>query len=112
VEAKDRWSKSNDHEDRKQDSSFTALCRYDWHSGYKSRIVCSAPEDLQWRANTYGGGRPVGEDLVAYGATPKHSGMNVNVFMISADCTIIGDNEPIVAQFDFGPKAAAFTKPK
>jgi hypothetical protein len=38
--------------------------------------------------------------------------MNVNVFMISADCTIIGDNEPVVAQFDFGPKAAAFTKPK
>jgi hypothetical protein len=23
-----------------------------------------------------------------------------------------GDNEPIVAQFDFGPKEAAFTKPK
>jgi hypothetical protein len=30
----------------------------------------------------------------------------------SADCTIIGDDELVVAQFDFGPKEAAFTKPK
>jgi hypothetical protein len=52
------------------------------------------------------------EDLVDYGATPEHSGMDINVIMFSADCTIIGDDEPIVAQFNFGPKEAAFTKPK
>jgi hypothetical protein len=38
--------------------------------------------------------------------------MDVNVIMFSADCTIIGDDEPVVAQFNFGPKEAAFTKPK
>jgi hypothetical protein len=52
------------------------------------------------------------EDLVDYGATPEHSGMDVNVIMFSADCTIIGDDEPVVAQFDFGPKEVTFTKPK
>jgi hypothetical protein len=52
------------------------------------------------------------KDLVDYGATPEHSGMDVNVIMFSVDCTIIGDDEPDVAQFDFGPKEAAFTKPK
>jgi hypothetical protein len=54
----------------------------------------------------------LGEDLVDYGATPEHSGMDVNVIMFSADCTIIGDDKPIVALFDFSPKEAAFTKPK
>jgi hypothetical protein len=38
--------------------------------------------------------------------------MDINVITFSADCTIIGDDEPVVAQFDFGPKEAAFTKPK
>jgi hypothetical protein len=52
------------------------------------------------------------EDLVDYGATPEHSIMDVNVIMFSVDCTIIGDDEPVIAQFDFGPKEAAFTKPK
>jgi hypothetical protein len=52
------------------------------------------------------------EDLVDYGATPEHSGMDVNVIMFFADYTIIGDDEPVVAQFDFGPKEVAFTKPK
>jgi hypothetical protein len=52
------------------------------------------------------------EDLVDYEATPEHSGMDINVIMFSADCTIIGDDEPIVAQFDFGPKEVAFTKPE
>jgi hypothetical protein len=52
------------------------------------------------------------EDLVDYGATPEHSGMDVNVIMFSTDCTIISDDEPVVAQFDFGPKEAAFTNPK
>jgi hypothetical protein len=54
----------------------------------------------------------LGEDLVNYGATPEHSGMDVNVIMFSADCTIIDDDELVIAQFDFGPKEAAFTKPK
>jgi hypothetical protein len=38
--------------------------------------------------------------------------MDVNIITFSADCTIIGNDEPVVAQFDFGPKEAAFTKPK
>jgi hypothetical protein len=52
------------------------------------------------------------EDLVDYEASPKHPGMDINVITFSTDCTIIDDDEPIVAQFDFGPKEAAFTKPK
>jgi hypothetical protein len=54
----------------------------------------------------------LGEDLVDYEASPEHPGMDINVITFSADCTIVGDDEPIVAQFDFGPKEAAFTKPK
>jgi hypothetical protein len=54
----------------------------------------------------------LGEDLVDYEASPEHPGMDINVITFSADCTIIGDDEPVVAQFDFGPKEAAFTKPK
>jgi hypothetical protein len=54
----------------------------------------------------------LGEDLVDYGATTQHSSMDVNNVMFSADCTIIGDDEPVVAQFDFGPKEVAFTMPK
>jgi hypothetical protein len=38
--------------------------------------------------------------------------MDVNVIMFSTDCTIIGDDEPVVAQFDFDPKKTSFTKPK
>jgi hypothetical protein len=54
----------------------------------------------------------LGEDLVDYEASLERPGMDVNVITFSADCTIIGDDEPVVAQFDFGPKEAAFTKPK
>jgi hypothetical protein len=54
----------------------------------------------------------LGEYFVDYLATPEHSGMDVNVIMFSTDCTIIGDDEFVVAQFDFGPKEVAFTKPK
>jgi hypothetical protein len=54
----------------------------------------------------------LGEDLVEYGASPKHSGMDVNVITFSTDYTTIGDDEPVVAQFDFGPKELVFTKPK
>jgi hypothetical protein len=53
-----------------------------------------------------------GEDLVDYGASPEHLGMDVNVITFSTDYTIIGDDEPVVAQFDFGPKEATSTKPK
>jgi hypothetical protein len=54
----------------------------------------------------------LGEDPVDYEASPKHPDMDVNVITFSTDCTIVGDDEPVVAQFDFGPKEAAFTKPK
>jgi hypothetical protein len=54
----------------------------------------------------------LGEDLVEYEVSPECPGMDVNVITFSADCTIVGDDEPVVAQFDFGPKEAAFTKPK
>jgi hypothetical protein len=54
----------------------------------------------------------LGEDLVDYKASPEHLGMDINVITFSTDCNIIGDGEPIVAQFDFGPKEAIFTKPK
>jgi hypothetical protein len=54
----------------------------------------------------------LGEDLVNYEATAEHSGMDVNVITFSTDCTIIGDDEPVIAQFNFGPKEVVFTKPK
>jgi hypothetical protein len=54
----------------------------------------------------------LGEDLVDYEASLERPGMDVNVITFSVDCTIVGDDEPVVAQFDFGPKEAAFTKPK
>ena len=54
----------------------------------------------------------LGEDLVDYEASPEHPGMDINVITFSADCTIVGDYEPVVAQFNFGPKEATFTKPK
>ena len=37
--------------------------------------------------------------------------MDVNVITFSADYTIIGDDEPVVSQFDFGPKEIVLTKP-
>jgi hypothetical protein len=54
----------------------------------------------------------LGEDLVDCEASLECPGMDVNVITFSTDCTIVGDDEPVVAQFDFGPKEAAFTKPK
>jgi hypothetical protein len=54
----------------------------------------------------------LGENLVDYEASPERPGMDVNVITFSADCTIVDDDEPVVAQFDFGPKEVAFTKPK
>jgi hypothetical protein len=37
--------------------------------------------------------------------------MEVNVITFSVDYDIISDDEPVVAQFDFGPKQVVFTKP-
>jgi hypothetical protein len=34
------------------------------------------------------------------------------VITFSTDYTIIGDDEPTIAQFDFSPKEVVFTKPK
>jgi hypothetical protein len=39
---------------------------------------------------------PLGEDLVDSEASPEHLGTNVNVITFSADCTIVGDDEPVV----------------
>ena len=49
----------------------------------------------------------LGEDLVDYEVSPEHPGMDVNVITFFVDCTIIGNDKPVVAQFDFGPKEAA-----
>jgi hypothetical protein len=54
----------------------------------------------------------LGENLVDYGASLEHPGMDVNVIMFPVDCTIVGDDKLVIAQFDFGAKEAAFTKPK
>jgi hypothetical protein len=54
----------------------------------------------------------LGEDLVDYEASLEHPCMDVNIITFSTDCAIISDNEPVIAQFDFGPKEATFTKPK
>ena len=54
----------------------------------------------------------LGEDLVDYEASLERPCMYVNVITFFVDCTIVGDDEPVVAQFDFGPNEATFTKPK
>jgi hypothetical protein len=54
----------------------------------------------------------LGEEMVDYGASLEHLGMEVNAIMFLANYTIISGNEPMVAQFDFGPKGMVFTKPK
>jgi hypothetical protein len=71
------------------------------HQDASDNIPTSMEEDDQ-----------LGEDLVDYKASPERPGMDVNVITFSADCTIVGDDEPVVDQFDFGPKEVAFTKPK
>jgi hypothetical protein len=54
----------------------------------------------------------LGEDMVDYEASPQYIGMEVNVITFSADYTIIGNGESVVAQFDFGRKDMIFTEPK
>jgi hypothetical protein len=54
----------------------------------------------------------LGEEMVDYEASLERRGTNINVITFLADYNIVDDDEPIVAQFDFGPKEAVFTKPK
>jgi hypothetical protein len=54
----------------------------------------------------------LGEDLVDYGASPEQAGMDVNVITFPVNYGIIVGDEPVVAQFDFGPNESVFTKPK
>jgi hypothetical protein len=39
----------------------------------------------------------LGEDLVDYEASLEHTGIDINVITFFADCTIVGDDEPVVA---------------
>jgi hypothetical protein len=39
----------------------------------------------------------LGEDMVDYEASPERPSMDVNVITFSVDCTIVGDDEPVVA---------------
>jgi hypothetical protein len=54
----------------------------------------------------------LGEEMVDYEASPKHLGMEVNVITFSVDYTIINDDKPVVAQFDFCRKEMIFNKPR
>jgi hypothetical protein len=54
----------------------------------------------------------LGEDQVDKGASHEQTCMDVNVITFLINYNIIGDDEPIIAQFDFGPKEVVFTKPK
>jgi hypothetical protein len=54
----------------------------------------------------------LGEDMVDYEASPQHASMEVNVITFSGEYTVFGNDEPMVAQFDFGPEDMIFTKPK
>jgi hypothetical protein len=38
--------------------------------------------------------------------------MDINVITFFVDCSIVSDDEPVVSQFDFGPKEDAFTEQK
>jgi hypothetical protein len=52
------------------------------------------------------------EEMVDYGTSQEHQGMEVNIITFSVDHDIIKNNEPMVAQFDFGPMEVVFTKRK
>jgi hypothetical protein len=130
MDAKGRRSKSNGHKNIEQDNSCIAFCRYGEQSGIKSQTVRiypdhptleSGPSALHQNTsddtptpmeedNTKENNL-LEDDLVDYRATPEQ-GIDVNVIIFSTNCTIIGDYEPVVAQFNFGPKEVAFTEPK
>jgi hypothetical protein len=73
-----------------------------------------APEDSLVAMDQGGDGDDdlLREDKVYYEVLQKHIGKEVNVVTFSTNYTIIGDDEHVVAQFDFGPKEMIFTKPK
>jgi hypothetical protein len=50
--------------------------------------------------------------MVDYKASLQDACMEVKIITFLADYTIIGDDEPVVAQFDFGLEDMIFTKPK
>jgi hypothetical protein len=52
------------------------------------------------------------DEMVDYEASPEHLGMKINVIAFLADYDNIGDDETILAQFDFGHKEVVFTKLK
>jgi hypothetical protein len=52
------------------------------------------------------------EEMVDYEASPKHLGLEINVISFSTDYNIIDNDVNVIAQFDFGPKKAVFTKSK
>lgn len=54
----------------------------------------------------------LGQEMVDYEASLEHPRMEDNVITFLVDYNIIGDDEPVVAQFYFGSKEAVFTKPK
>ena len=53
-----------------------------------------------------------GDDMLDYGSTPVHEGMDINmVYYLLAEFRAM-DEEEEVAQLDFGSKNAIFEKPK
>lgn len=52
------------------------------------------------------------EEMVDYEASLKHLGTKINVITFFADYDIIGNDDIVMAQFDFGPKEVVFTKSK
>jgi hypothetical protein len=54
----------------------------------------------------------LGKDMVDYEASLQRASMKITIITYSVDYTIIGDDEPVDAQFDFGPEYMIFTKPK
>ena len=52
------------------------------------------------------------EEMLAYGDSPDHSAMDVNMITFSADYKVVGQGEEEVGQFAFGPNKIVFTKPE
>jgi hypothetical protein len=52
------------------------------------------------------------EEMVYYEVSPKHLGMEINIFTFYVDYNIIGNDENVMAQFDFRCKETIFLKPK
>jgi hypothetical protein len=52
------------------------------------------------------------EEMVDYEVSPKHLVMEINIFTFYVDNDIIGNDENVMAQFDFRPKETIFLKPK